>query len=80
MPWRFLDSVSLTDGVVSLEMTDGVVSLEMTDGVVAGRKIPQNQLETVLVEYPNVVMVSRPSFDRLPSTGFLRQAQSLPRT
>ena len=37
----------------ALEMTGGVVSVEMIDGVVAGREIPQNQLETVLVLYPD---------------------------
>ena len=50
-------SVEMTDGVVSVEMTEGVVSVEMvsvemTEGVVAGQDIPQNQLEMVLVTFP----------------------------
>ena len=74
-------SLEMTGGVVSLDMTEIVVSVEMTDGVVAGREIPQNQLETVLVLYPDsfasprdfpvsdAVEISRLRFTPLEMTG-----------
>ena len=74
-------SLEMTGGVVSLEMTEIVVSVEMTDGVVAGREIPQNQLETGLVLYPDsfasprdfpvsdAVEISRLRFTPLEMTG-----------